>query len=60
MPLKPTRAMAAYTSSGATLLMEKNTIYGEDCRPLIVESSVNLDTLEDWDEAEKMLLEKQL
>ena len=40
--------------------MEKDTIYGKNCRPLIVEETANLDTLDDWAEAEKMLLEKQL
>ncbi|KAA3646404.1 MAG: acylneuraminate cytidylyltransferase family protein [Chloroflexi bacterium] len=61
-------APKAYSRDGSVyvfwrdLLIEKNTIYGDDCRPLILshEHSVNLDTLEDWAEAEKMLLEKQL
>jgi CMP-N,N'-diacetyllegionaminic acid synthase len=39
------------------VLMEKNSIYGDRCLPLVlpVEESLNLDTLDDWDRAEKKL-----
>ena len=40
------------------VLMNDDTLYGEDCRPLILslDESVNLDTLEDWQRAEQILL----
>lgn len=39
------------------VLMEKHSLYGEDCRPLILpdQDSVNLDTMEDWIAAERRL-----
>jgi CMP-N,N'-diacetyllegionaminic acid synthase len=39
------------------VLMEKNSIYGDRCLPLVLpaEESLNLDTLDDWDRAEKKL-----
>jgi CMP-N,N'-diacetyllegionaminic acid synthase len=39
------------------LLMEQHTIYGPDCRPMILPASesVNLDSVEDWETAERML-----
>ncbi len=64
--LKITRrqdAPKAYSRSGdfyfarIATLMEGNSIYGQNCRPYIVSHSnrVNLDTLEDWKEAEKVI-----
>jgi CMP-N,N'-diacetyllegionaminic acid synthase len=40
------------------VLMEKDSIYGERCLPLVLsaEESLNLDTLDDWDHAEEKLL----
>lgn len=36
-------------------LMEKGSIYGQNCLPLVtVHKAVNLDTLDDWEEAEKL------
>jgi CMP-N,N'-diacetyllegionaminic acid synthase len=39
-------------------LRETRSIYGRDCRPLILSpaESLTLDTLEDWDEAERRIL----
>ncbi len=39
------------------VLMEKNTIYGDRCLPLVIpaEESLNLDALDDWDRAESKL-----
>ena len=53
----------AYSRDGAIyairrdVLMIEHTLYGKDCRPLIIptEESVNLDTLEDWERAEELL-----
>lgn len=64
--LKITRrqdAPKAYSRSGdfyftrIATLMEGNSIYGQNCRPYVVSHSnrVNLDTLEDWKEAERMV-----
>jgi CMP-N,N'-diacetyllegionaminic acid synthase len=64
--LKITRrqdAPKAYSRSGdfyftrIVTLMEGNSIYGQNCRPYIVTHSnrVNLDTLEDWKEAERVM-----
>jgi len=64
--LKITRrqdAPKAYSRSGdfyftrAQTLMEGNSIYGPNCRPFIIEHPirVNLDTLEDWAEAERLV-----
>ena len=54
----------AYTRNGQfyfarrETIMEKNTIYGSDCRPFIIadEDSVNLDTLDNWKEAERLIV----
>lgn len=64
--LKITRrqdAPKAYSRSGdfyftrIATLMEGNSIYGQTCRPFIVKHAdrVNLDTLEDWSEAERII-----
>jgi CMP-N,N'-diacetyllegionaminic acid synthase len=39
------------------VLMEQHTIYGLDCRPIVLplNESVNLDSREDWEEAERIL-----
>lgn len=39
------------------VLMEQNSIYGEDCRPIIVsrKDSINLDTMEDWHKASEIV-----
>jgi len=38
-------------------LMEENSIYGKNCRPYVVDHPhrVNLDTLDDWNEAERIV-----
>lgn len=43
------------------VLIEGKSIYGRDCRPMILppEETVILDTLEDWDRAERLVLAKQ-
>jgi CMP-N,N'-diacetyllegionaminic acid synthase len=51
-----------YTRSGCfyftrtNILMNKNTIYGDDCRPVVInnENAVNLDTMDDWEAAEEV------
>jgi CMP-N,N'-diacetyllegionaminic acid synthase len=56
-------AAAAYSRDGTVYavrrdtVMEEQTLYGSDCRPLVLNpsESVNLDTPEDWDEAERRL-----
>lgn len=56
-------APKAYSRSGdfyftrIETLMERNSIYGENCRPFVVshELRVNLDTLEDWAAAERLV-----
>lgn len=56
-------ARPAYVRDGTvyamwrTTLIVGHTIYGEDCRPLVIPSdeSITLDTLEDWIEAERRL-----
>lgn len=56
-------APPAYSRNGTVyvtrrdVVMEQNSIYGRDCRPMIMShsESVNLDTLEDWYEAEAMI-----
>jgi len=56
-------AETAYTRNGyfyftrRELIMGKNTIYGEDCRPVIIDEpdTVNLDTMEDWLQAEHII-----
>jgi CMP-N-acetylneuraminic acid synthetase len=55
-------AVKAYTRSGcfyftkANVLMSGNSIYGTDCRPIIVNNdySVNLDAMDDWYKAERV------
>jgi CMP-N,N'-diacetyllegionaminic acid synthase len=39
------------------VLMQDGDLYGEDCRPLVLEDdeSVNLDTPDDWERAERLL-----
>ncbi|MCB9111291.1 MAG: acylneuraminate cytidylyltransferase family protein [Anaerolineales bacterium] len=39
----------------------KHNIYGDDCRPLIIpgDQSCNLDTMDDWQEAEKMIMKHE-
>jgi N-acylneuraminate cytidylyltransferase len=43
------------------MFFEKHTIYGDDCRPILIpdHESCNLDTMMDWKEAEKMLRERE-
>ncbi len=56
-------APKAYSRSGdfyftrIATLMQGNSIYGQNCRPYVVmhPDRVNLDTLEDWKEAERMI-----
>jgi CMP-N,N'-diacetyllegionaminic acid synthase len=58
-------AVRAYSRDGTIYLVrrdvviERRDLYGEDCRPLILQpsESVNLDTLEDWTRAERALSE---
>jgi N-acylneuraminate cytidylyltransferase len=57
-------ARPAYSRDGTIyifwrdVLVNKHTIYGDDCRPILIpeEQSCNLDTMSDWQEAEKKLL----
>lgn len=57
-------ARPAYSRDGTiyafrrAVLVEEHGIYGEDCRPLIIpnDQSCNLDTMDDWLEAEKRIL----
>lgn len=57
-------ARPAYSRDGTIyafwrdVLVHKHTIYGDDCRPLLIpeEQSCNLDTMSDWQEAEKRIL----
>lgn len=39
------------------VFIHKRSIYGDDCRPLLIprDASCNLDTMEDWEEVEKKL-----
>lgn len=67
MPLATRRQAVrpAYSRDGTiyafwrNMFMEKKNIYGDDCRPLIIpaEQSCNLDSMDDWHEAEKRILE---
>lgn len=43
------------------LIMNENTIYGENCYPLILsrKESINLDNWEDWEKAETLLSQKK-
>ena len=54
-------APKSYTRNGQfyvmrrTTLIEKNSIYGQNCAPIITtHKAVNLDTMEDWLEAEQL------
>jgi CMP-N,N'-diacetyllegionaminic acid synthase len=40
------------------ILLETNSLYGKDCRPLLIPSdlSCNLDTMDDWEEAQRKIL----
>ncbi len=57
-------ARPAYSRDGTIyafwrdVLIYKHNIYGDDCRPILIpeEQSCNLDTMSDWQEAEKKLL----
>ena len=56
-------ARPAYSRDGTIyafwrdLLVKKRSIYGNDCRPILIpeDESCNLDTMHDWQEAEKKL-----
>jgi CMP-N,N'-diacetyllegionaminic acid synthase len=58
-------ARPAYSRDGTIyafrrdMFVTKHSIYGDNCRPLIIPSdqSCNLDDMEDWQEAEKKMLE---
>jgi CMP-N-acetylneuraminic acid synthetase len=58
-------ARPAYSRDGTIyafwrdIFVAKRSIYGDDCRPLIIPNSqsCNLDTMDDWREAEKRILE---
>ena len=58
-------ARHAYSRDGTVyavrrdVLMSTHSLYGKDCRPLIIpnDESVNIDTIEDWAVAEKLLLD---
>lgn len=43
------------------VLINKHNIYGDDCRPLVIPNhlSCNLDTMEDWAQAETMILKQE-
>ena len=43
------------------VFINKHSIYGDDCRPLIIPDhlSCNLDTMDDWAEAETMILKQE-
>lgn len=57
-------ARPAYSRDGTIyafwrdVLFNKHSIYGDDCRPILIphDQSCNLDTMSDWQEAEKKLL----
>ena len=67
MPLATRRqdARPAYSRDGTIyifwrdVLFHKHNIYGDDCRPILIpkEKSCNLDTMDDWQEAEKRILD---
>lgn len=67
MPLATRRqdARPAYSRDGTiyafwrNVLVEKKNIYGNDCRPLIIpeDQSCNLDTMDDWQEAEEKIFD---
>ena len=54
-------AAKSYTRNGQfyvmkrTTLLEKNSIYGQNCAPIVTShKAVNLDTMDDWHEAEQL------
>lgn len=57
-------ARPAYSRDGTIyafwrdVFVKKNSIYGNDCRPLMIpeHQSCNLDTMDDWQEAERMIM----
>lgn len=57
-------ARPAYSRDGTLyafwrdVLVNKHSIYGDDCRPFMIpnDQSCNLDTMDDWHEAEKRIL----
>lgn len=59
-------ARAAYSRDGtiyafrSDVFIHKRSIYGDDCRPLIIrrDQSCNLDTMEDWEEVEQKIAEQ--
>jgi CMP-N,N'-diacetyllegionaminic acid synthase len=61
-------ARPAYSRDGTIyafwrdVLVTKHNIYGDDCRPLLIpgHQSCNLDTMNDWQEAEKMIIEYKM
>lgn len=42
------------------VFIHKRSIYGDDCRPLVIprDQSCNLDTMEDWEEVEKKIADR--
>ncbi len=60
-------APSAYSRDGTVyatrrrVVMEEHSLYGTNCRPLVLssEESVNLDTPEDWREAERRLAQSE-
>ena len=58
-------ARPAYSRDGTVYVVRRDVIvnthslYGKDCRPLIIPNneSINIDTIEDWESAEKLLLD---
>jgi CMP-N-acetylneuraminic acid synthetase len=56
-------ARPAYSRDGTVYAFRRSTlerfgtIYGEDCRPLLIDAgeSLSIDTQDDWDEAERVL-----
>ena len=56
-------ARAAYSRDGTVYAFRRSTlertggIYGEDCRPLLIDAcdSLSIDSPADWDEAERLL-----
>ncbi len=59
-------ARPAYSRDGTVYAFRRATvetfggIYGEDCRPLLIDSreSLSIDSASDWDEAERLLAER--
>ena len=60
-------ARPAYSRDGTVyvvrrdVIMNTHSLYGKDCRPLIIpnDESINIDTIEDWENAEKLLLDRR-